>query len=193
LNDDRDLAAQKYETIRAGLIRIFARAGISRPEDLADEAFRRAAGKPLPEPFVGDKAHYFRGFVPNLIREWRRIREVPTEQLPELPTGATNQSDEYECLVRCLQFLTPAKRDLILDYHVYVGHDKIEQHEIMASELGISPGALRGRAHHIRAELEKCVLNCAKNLRTKTKPVAADIINSGAGARSVNHGRGRTI
>lgn len=169
LDDDRGVAAQKYETIRAGLIRIFARAGMTRPEDFADEAFRRASGK-LPEPFVGDKAHYFRGYVRNLIKEWRRLKEVPTDVLPEPPAKITNQSDEYECLRRCLQFLTPEKRALILDYHVYEGHDKIEQHQIMANELSISKGALRGRAHHIRAELQKCVLNCIKTLRTKTKP-----------------------
>ena len=191
LNPDRDLAAQKYETIRQGMIRIFAREGFSRPEDMADKAFQRAAEK-LPEIFVGDRANYFRGYVRNLIHEGYRDREVPTDELPEPPTKPTNKSDEYECLLRCLQFMAPEKRELILDYHVYQGHDKIEQHEIMAGELGISKGALRLRAHHIRSELEKCVLNCMQKLRTKTKPVPADILSSGAGTRSVNHGRGRT-
>jgi DNA-directed RNA polymerase specialized sigma24 family protein len=174
LSDDRDVAAQKYETIRAGMIRIFVREGVSRPEDMADEAFRRAA-EGLPETFVGERAHYFRGFVRNLIREWRRAREIATDELPEPPTKATNQSDEYECLLRCLQFLAPAKRELILDYHVYDGHNKIEQHEIMASELGISSGALRNRVHRLKKELEECVLGCVKNLRHETKGVAGII------------------
>ena len=104
----------------------------------------------------------------------------------------TNRSDEYQCLLRCLEFMDPAKRDLILDYHVYQGHDKIEQHEIMAQELGISEGALRGRAYHIRTKLEECVLECTQSLRQETKATARGIVNSGAKTRSVKHGRGGT-
>ncbi len=194
LNDDRDIAAEKYEIIRGGLIRIFAAKGFSRAEDMADEALVRVS-KRIPEirdTYVGEPAHYFRGFARNLIREGYRPKEIATDELPEPPLPAINHSDEYECLLRCLQFLNPEKRQLILDYHVYDGHDKIEQHEIMAQELGISKGALRGRAHHIRAELEECVLNCTQTFRQETKAVAASIVDSGAGSRSVHHGRGRT-
>ena len=56
LDPDRDLAAQKYETIRAGLIRIFIAKGFSDAEDMADEALRRV-GKRLPEirdTYVGE-------------------------------------------------------------------------------------------------------------------------------------------
>ena len=191
LDPDRDIAAEKYEIIRSGLIRIFAAKGFSRAEDMTDEALRRASER-LPDQYVGERAHYFRGFARNLIREGYRAKEIATDEIPEPPVSVTNQSDELECLGRCLRFLSPAKRDLILDYHVYEGRDKIEQHEIMAGELDISKGGLRLRAHYIRAELEKCVRDCAKTLRAKTKPVFADIVDSGAGKRSVNHGRGRT-
>lgn len=169
LDPDRDIAAEKYEIIRRGLVRIFVAKGFSRAEDMADEAFRRASER-LPDQYVGERSHYFRGFARNLIREGYRAKEIATDETPEPPILVTNESDEYECLLRCLRFLSPAKRDLILDYHVYEGHDKIEQHEIMAQEIGISKGALRLRAHHLRVELEKCVLNCTQTLRTKTKP-----------------------
>jgi DNA-directed RNA polymerase specialized sigma24 family protein len=171
LDPDRDTAAQKYETIRASLIRIFAAKGFSDAEDLADEVISRVCKK-LPEirdSYVGERAHYFRGFVPNLIKERYRRKEIPTDEFPVAEIKKTNHSDEYECLLRCLQFLTPEKRELILDYHVYEGHDKIEQHEVMAQELGISEGALRGRAHHVRARLEECVLKCIQNLKTRNK------------------------
>ena len=46
--------------------------------------------------------------------------------------------------------LPPEKRDLILDYYLYEGHDKVEHHKLMAKRLGISEGALRGRVHQIR-------------------------------------------
>ena len=56
LDTDRDIAARKYETIRAGLIRIFVSKGFSDAEDLADEAIRRVC-KRLPDirdSYLGD-------------------------------------------------------------------------------------------------------------------------------------------
>lgn len=192
-NTDRDLAARKYETIRAGLIRIFMAKGLSDAEDLADEAIARVA-KRLPEireSYVGEPARYFHGVARNLILEAYRRKEIPTDVTPVASIQITNQSDEYECLLKCLKFLSPAKRELILDYHVYEGHDKIKQHEIMAQELGITEGALRCRVHHIRAKLEVCVLACTQNLKRETKVTPGSILDSGAEDRSVNHGRGR--
>lgn len=179
LNPARELAGRKYETIRAGLIRIFVAKGFADSEDLADEVIMRVC-KRLPEiraTYIGEPARYFHGVARNLIRETFRRKEVATDLGPIASIQITNRSDEYECLMRCLQFLTPVKRELILDYHVYERHDKIEAHRLMAQELGISENALRGRAHRIRSEMEECVLNCVKSLR-KTKPVAEDIVNS---------------
>lgn len=194
LDPARDLAARKHETIRAGLIRVFVAKGFSDAEDLADETITRVI-KRLPEirdGYVGEPARYFHGVARNIILEVGRRREITTEVSPVAWIPANNKSDEYECLMRCLQFLTPSKRELILDYHVYEGHDKIEQHKIMAEELGISEGALRGRAHHIRSELEKCVLQCVENLRNQTKGVAGSMVDSGAGTRSVSYGKRRS-
>ena len=193
LDPDRDVAARKYETIRAGLTRIFVAKGFSDAEDLADETITRVT-KRLPEiidTYVGEPARYFHGVARNIILEAGRRREIATDASPVAFIQITNRSDEYDCLMRCLQFLARTKRELILDYYVYEGHDKIEQHKIMARELGISEGALRGRAHHIRSELEKCVRQCIENLKKQTKGVAGGILDSGAGTRSVSHGPGR--
>ena len=182
LDADRDRAGQKYETIRSGLVRIFVARGFSDAEDLADEAITRVV-KRLPEisaGYVGEPARYFYGVARNITLEASRRREITTDISPVALIQITNKSDEYECLMRCLRFLSPQKRDLILDYYLYEGHDKIEHHKRMAEELGISDGALRGRAHHIRTGLEKCALQCTQNLKQETKAVAADIVNSGA-------------
>lgn len=168
--------------------------GFSDAEDLADEAISRVT-KRLPEirdSYIGDPARYFHGVARHILLETYRRKEIASDVSPVAGIQITNRSDEYDCLQRCLQFLSSVKRELILDYHVYEGHDKIEHHRIMAEELGISEGALRGRAHHIRISLEKCVLECIQNLRKGTKPVPGSIVDSGAGSRSVNHGRGRT-
>jgi hypothetical protein len=35
----------------------------------------------------------------------------------------------------------------------------------MAEELGVTEGALRGRAHHIRGNLEKCIHECIERMK----------------------------
>jgi len=193
LHSDRDIAARKYETIRAGLIRIFVAKGFNDAEDLADQVITRVT-KRLPEirdGYVGDPARYFHGVARNLVLEAGRRKEIAIDVSPVAWPQITNRSDEYDCLMRCLQFLAREKRELILDYYVYEGHDKIEYHKIMARELGISTGALRGRAHHIRSELEKCVQQCVESLMKQTKGVAGSILDGGATTRSVSHGPGR--
>jgi RNA polymerase sigma factor (sigma-70 family) len=166
LDLDREFAGQKYEVIRAGLIRIFVSKGFSDAEDLADETIDRVI-KRLPdirETYKGEPIRYFRGVARNIIRERLRRKEIATDQIPEPIPQSESASDKYECLLKCLKFLSREKRELIVDYYLYQGHDKVEHHRRMAEELCISEGALRTRSHHIRAALEKCVLKCIKSL-----------------------------
>jgi len=166
LDPDREIAGRKYEVIRAGLIRIFVSKGFSDAEDLADETIDRVM-KRLPdfrETYSGDPVRYFHGVARNVIREARRRKEITTDRFPEPITPYEIQSDRYDCLLKCLKFLTAEKRELILDYYLYQGHDKAGHHRRMAAERGITEGALRTRAYHIRAALQKSVLNCIKNL-----------------------------
>ena len=79
---------------------------------------------------------------------------------PDGNTAESVRSDTHECLSKCLKLLPRDKQELILDYHLYQGHAKIQNHREMAHELSISEGALRTRAHHLRVSLEKCVLRC---------------------------------
>ena len=90
-----------------------------------------------------------------------------------LPVSITEKeeshSDEYDCLMKCLKFLQSEKRELIVDYYIYDGREKITHHRQMASELGITEGALRGRAHHLRVNLEKCIAECIERMRSNEK------------------------
>ena len=124
--------------------------------------------KKLPEirdTYVGEPVRYFHGVSRNVIRETLRRREIATEDVPGVSTEVDSHSDEYDCLVRCLRFLSREKRELILDYHIYDGRDKIQHHRLMAAELGISEGALRGRAHHLRGSLEQCIRECIERMK----------------------------
>ena len=173
LDPNREIAGQKYEVIRTGLIRIFVSKGFSDAEDLADTVINRVM-KRLPEirdTYVGDPVRYFHGVARNIIRETLRRREIATDTVPSFSEEVESHSDEYDCLVKCLRFLAREKRELILDYHIYDGRDKVEQHRHMAEELGITEGALRGRAHHLRGSLEKCIRQCLEGMAGNEKQI----------------------
>lgn len=170
LDPGREAAGRKYETIRAGLIRVFISKGFADAEDLADETLNRVSRK-LPDvgEDYGKKVAYCRGVARNIMLEaWRR-KEVATDKLPERPSEAAATTDRYDCLLKCLERLPEERRETILDYYLHEGGRKIELHKRMAEDLGITPGALRTRAHHIRAELERCVSDCVRGLASKQK------------------------
>lgn len=163
---DPDAAAQKYETIRAGLVRVFVSKGFNDAEDLADETINRVITRlsDILETYEGDPTRYFHGVARNIIRERVRSKEVLAE-VPAIWIDPPPSSLELECLEHCLNLLTKDKHDLILDYFVYEGHDKIEHHKEMAAEQNISEGALRGRVYHIRASLLNCMHQCVGGTR----------------------------
>ena len=167
LDSDREKAADRYEIIRAGLIRIFVSKGLSDAEHYTDETIDRVV-KRLPElqkTYVRDPARYFHGVARNVLLEYGRRKEVSTDLIPQRQTHENARSDTHECLSKCLKLLPRDKQELILDYHLYQGHAKIQNHREMAHELSISEGALRTRAHHLRVSLEKCVIRCISQAR----------------------------
>ena len=173
LDPDSNAAGLKYETIRCSLIRIIISNGLDDAEDLADVTIDRVTRK-LPEivdTFVGEPAAYFYAVARNVIHEAHRRKEIATDRIPEKPTQITETSDLFDCLVKCLKVLPGEKRDLILDYYLYQGKEKVLHHRRMAQMFGITDGALRTRAHNIRTSLEKCVVNCTKRLDGKQKPI----------------------
>ena len=168
LETDRDLAGRKYETIRAGLVRIFVSKGFSDAEDLADETINRVIIR-LPdirENYSGEPAHYFHGVARNIIRESKRRREVAVGVV-EGRVEASEPRETHNCLGNCLDRLPANKRDLILDYYLYEGHDKVQHHKQMACQLNITEGAFRSRAYQIRLHLQNCMLRCASNRKGK--------------------------
>jgi DNA-directed RNA polymerase specialized sigma24 family protein len=170
LDPDRDKAGQLYETIHAGLIRLFVSKGLADAEHWADETMDRVI-KRLPEiraEYVGPPVRYFIGVARNVVREARRPKEVTTDQPLECVSLKEVDSELAICLSKCLKSLAREKLELIYDYHVYNGHQKIESHREMAAELAISVGALRTRAHHLRAALEECVSQCMEERGNKS-------------------------
>jgi RNA polymerase sigma factor (sigma-70 family) len=170
LDTDRDCAGLRYEVIRSGLLRIFVSKGLNDAEDLADEAINRVIAR-LPdirETYDGEPARYFHGVARNIIRETYRRKELAMEVTAVAQFIDPFISTERESLDVCLQILPAEKRDLILDYYLYDGRDKVEHHKLMARRLGITEGALRGRVHQIRSGLEQCVKQGVDRKRNKS-------------------------
>lgn len=172
LDPDRESAGVKYEVIRSGLVRVFVSKGLNDAEDLADETINRVVNRlgDIRYNYRGEPARYFHGVARNIIRETRRRREINVE--PAAVTVFTDPfaSEEQECLDTCLRVLPLEKRELILDYYLHEGHEKIAHHKLMAKALDITDNALRGRAHQIRTGLEACVKQCLQRKENKTAP-----------------------
>jgi DNA-directed RNA polymerase specialized sigma24 family protein len=159
LDSDREIAGQKYEDIRRGLIKMFISNGRHCVEDLADETINRVADKlsEIRDNYQGNPSLYFYGVAKKIVYEDRR--RVPP-QIPA-PTWTSDDIDpEYECLERCLQELTSENRELVLQYYQDEKKIKIDNRRRLADKLGIALNALRIRAYRIRNSLESCVRTC---------------------------------
>ena len=159
LDPDRELAGQKYESIRLRLIKIFACRGCYEPEDLADETINRVTNKLNDlEDFVGERARYFYGVANKVHMEYLRRKPPPLQPPPMYDSEEIEK--EYNCLDRCMQTLTADNRNLVLQYYQDEKKAKIEHRKRLADQFGIALNALRIRAHRIRATLQVCVQKC---------------------------------
>lgn len=168
LNPDRELAALKYKTIHSGLVRIFACKGLNDAEDLADETINRVIRRlsNIQESYQGDPAYYFHGVARNIIRERKRRRELSVGEVDLRVEPKLYAFETHDCLGHCLGCLSDSKRNLIINYYLYEGHDKVEHHKHMAGQLQITIGAIRSRAFQIRSELQSCIRHCKLKLQT---------------------------
>lgn len=181
LDPDRQVAGQKYAVIHAGLVKIFIARGFSDAEGLADLTVERVIDL-LPrimDDYVGERPPYFYKVAGYIALEARRHREIPMDVLPVAPSGDDHAGDMYELLLNCLKLLPEEKRELILDYYLYQGREKIEQHERMAAERGISVEALRSRAHQVRKTLKHCVQQHEQSRQKKRKAIWMTLLQRG--------------
>jgi DNA-directed RNA polymerase specialized sigma24 family protein len=167
LDPDRERAGHKYETIRLKLIKIFTSRGCAEAEELADETINRVASKlsEIIDNWEGDPALYFFKVAQYIFAE-RRTKDSRQEMLnPDrlvMPTVREENEDnpEYECLLQCLEVLRMSERALVVAYYEQQGRAKIEQHQQMATAMGIAINALRIRACRIKRTLRNCVQEC---------------------------------
>jgi DNA-directed RNA polymerase specialized sigma24 family protein len=160
LAPDRNGAGERYESIRRKLILIFASRRWAFPEEMADDCINRVMKK-LPEiegQYQGPPEAYFYGVAKIIELEWRR-KDRPIE-IPDMEGISPETEAHLACLDRCLGKLPDASRGVVMEYYQQEKQAKIDHRAALAHRLGIAANALRIRAHRIRQQLEKCVLEC---------------------------------
>lgn len=177
LDPDRETAGKLYETIQAGLVRMFISRGCSDAEHQADVTIDRVCSRlpGLAESYEGDPARYFHGVARNVLLEYGRRKEVTVGVFPTIVSEAPDSSPEQDCLRKCLLVLAPDKRELMLDYYLYKKKEKVAHHKNLAKERGITEAALRLQVHRLRVALYNCVLSCMKGSAAETNTATRDM------------------
>ncbi|HEU4386781.1 MAG TPA: sigma-70 family RNA polymerase sigma factor [Blastocatellia bacterium] len=162
LDPDRDRAAKKYEDIRIRLTKVFEGRGCVNPEDLTDETIDRVASRldDVAARYEGEPFLYFHGVARLIYLEYSRKRINPPQT--SIATAPQEIEEKYDCLDECLSRLTPRNRELILLYYRHERRTKIDSRREIAQQLGVSPNALRIRAHRIKDVLGDCISECMR-------------------------------
>jgi DNA-directed RNA polymerase specialized sigma24 family protein len=179
LDEGVDSGGETYLEMRRRLVSYFDRRQRPSPDELADETFNRIARTLEDEGVieVTPPARYCYVVARFVMLEDVRRRDHAHISLDEsravdASAGSRqtrHESDEeahaqrerrLDCLDRCLQQLTSAQRELIVEYYRDERRRKIERRRDLAIRLGISMNALGIRSSRIRATLEACVGAC---------------------------------
>lgn len=172
LDTDKELAGQKYESIRFRLIKIFYARGCYTAEELADESIDRVIKKinKIAETYEGDPTLYCYGVARNVFLEY--TRRPKTEELPDIiiqaETDSTETETDYQCIRKCLGKLKPEQRRLIISYYKGKKRDKIMRRKEIERELKITNESLRIRVFRIKKILYECIQNCNKQKSSET-------------------------
>ncbi len=164
LDENREIAGQKYESIRSRLIKFFQGRGCFIAEELADETIDRVIQQieNLTQKYQGEPALFFYGVGKNVFHEFLR-RPQTVELSPFLTEPDGNSSEETQrsnCFSNCLKTLTEEQQKLIVSYYEEEKIARINQRKQLTKELNISPVNLRIRVFKIRNSLKKCIANC---------------------------------
>jgi DNA-directed RNA polymerase specialized sigma24 family protein len=161
LDPDNERAGEEYERLRFRLCTFFSQRHSSNADELADETINRVILK-VSEEKIENKIAYCYGVAKNVYRESLR-KARPQVDLDEVNLAAqvpAEPSFSDDCLDKCLNKLSPANRELILEYFSEAKLAKIELHRQLSKSMATSQTALRMRVMRIKRTLTICVREC---------------------------------
>lgn len=166
LDSDRDKAAAEYEKLRRKLVNFFDWRGSVSPDVHADETLDRVARRLEEGEDVEHVPRYVYGVARRVLQEWERRQRQEHAAIPELrarlhqQVGAADADRRLACLKRCLERLPEDERALILGYYQKPEGSPLQARKLYATQLGITYGTLKTRAHRARVRLEACLHDC---------------------------------
>jgi DNA-directed RNA polymerase specialized sigma24 family protein len=159
---------ERYIEIRRRLVQYFDRRGCAAADELADETLNRAARKlaelgrienVAPAQYCYVLARFV--FLEYIRRPGHKDSEFTdasrVSSRPDFETPAAERERSLSGLSRCLQKLSAADQQLILEYYQGDKRAKIEKRSELAARYGLTLNALSVRACRIRNKLEQCV------------------------------------
>jgi DNA-directed RNA polymerase specialized sigma24 family protein len=176
LDEGTNSGGQRYLEVRRRLELYFDRKNCVAPAELADETLNRVAKKleesgeindvaPLQYCFIVAKYVFLETlraekrspFYPPLSGSNPNNPNGQSTALLEADTAPEKKAKISECLDRCLKDLSPADRELFVEYYQGNQKSKIERRAALATRLGLTASALSVRACRIRERLETCI------------------------------------
>ena len=170
LDPDPSAAGEKYEHLRRSLLKFFSWRGTPDVESSADATLDRLARRLNTDDVIDDVPAFAYG-VARLIHleRQRQAASMPMTGDDVLVTYAAPSSTHSEsheirdgCLERCLNELAREDRELVVNYYVGTGRQRIEERVRLATALGVSDNALRLRIQRLRDRLRDCAARCLK-------------------------------
>jgi DNA-directed RNA polymerase specialized sigma24 family protein len=172
LGPDRTQAGEKYEALRQILMKFFEWRGALSPDHLTDLTFDRVATKLSQGEEIRNIHGYCQKVAYYIYLEWvNRHHDLKHEPLdgdnglPSVQPYADQdplEESRLECQMQCLQQLPGDTRELIQEYFIGEGRDRINRREALAARLGISRSALGNRITRLLSKLRECVEKCLK-------------------------------
>ena len=181
LDQGVDSGGEKYLEMHRRLATYFDRKNCLTADELADETLARVAQKLQDKGEITElsPAHYcyvtakfvFLEYVRHAKHGRAGLEEFSVSGQPgSAPIAAASpdeRGDDQEkllsCLDRCLNKLSAADSELILEYYQGEKHEKIQRRRELGVRLGLSANALSIRACRIRTKVEQCVKDCCKS------------------------------
>jgi DNA-directed RNA polymerase specialized sigma24 family protein len=173
LDTDPVEAGHRYEALRYTLLRFFEWRGVAAADSAADETLDRLGRRLAAGETVADPRAYALGIARLVALEQHRRPEARHTSLDDVPawrlTAAEGEGADpprLRCFDRCLGALPAGQHDFIVRYYAATGRARIDGRAALATELGLSPNALRLRAQRLRDGLESCIRACLGSTRT---------------------------
>ena len=182
LDQGVDSGGEKYLEMHRRLAAYFDRKNCLTADELADETLARVAQKLQDKGEITElsPAHYCYVTAKFVFLEYLRhtkhgragLEEFSVSRqpgsgsvvvAPAVGNGGGDKEKLLSCLDRCLNKLSAADSELILEYYQGEKQEKIHRRRELGIRLGLSANALSIRACRIRTKVEQCVKDCCKS------------------------------